>query len=151
MPVIEPFCVIGELLVKRRLKTLQVLLDLVERDSGANARDHLVVVAIVTGVFGAQLQGFPDVGRAEDSGRRLGSRGKASRHYTDDGEGLLVNTDGAADNGGIAIKHAGIESLAQNGSPAATGAIFLRRKGTTENRHGAERAEVSLRYTQRVD
>ncbi len=107
VPVVEPFLVVGELSVKRRLERMETLLHLIERNTGPEARNHLVVVAFISRVFRAQLQRQPDIGSSEYTRGRLGGCGKACRHHANHGEGLLVDADSAADNRWIAGKDAG--------------------------------------------
>ena len=71
---------------------------------------------------GIDLEGYPEFGRIEFAGRK----GEATGHDADDGAGVAVEADIAAEDGSVAAEGALPEAIRDHGGERGVGGIVLR-------------------------
>src|SRR5260370_1454198 len=130
----RPREIVGELLIERLLERIQLLLRLCKANPRTQTRDHLVVVAVITGVLRTEPKWLPDVYGRCPSRRILALVGHRCRHDADYRKALSVNVDDAVQNASILIEDSRPQTVAQQHSLRARGQVFLGSKIASQNR-----------------
>src|ERR1019366_4052555 len=145
---IAPFQILRVLLVERLIESTYLLLYLCNCYSIAQAPNHLVVITVVTRIFGTELDRLPNVGSSQNARRCLCGYSELRGHDADDGEGFLIDANATTNDLRVATQYVCPQRTAYDHWFAATGPIFLRKKDAAHRGHYAKRTKISCRNAQ---